>query len=109
MPEAPDAGFGADAATRAAIAASAGESVLTDMMAHLVFTRPLEPDDAHASGHGFGGDRVRADCELAAAIAGLGERYRMVDEALIHGDLHIASVLVAPGRPVVLDYEFART
>ena len=101
--------FGADDATRAAIAASAGESVLTDMMAHLVFTRPLEPDDAHASGHGIGGDRVRADRELAAAIAGLGERYRTADEALIHGDLHIASVLVAAGRPVVLDYEFART
>lgn len=101
--------FGADAATRAAIAASAGESVLTDMMAHLVFTRPFEPDDAHASGHGLGGDRVRADCELAAGIAGLEERYRTADEALIHGDLHIASVLVAPGRPVVLDCEFART
>ncbi len=100
--------FGAEAATRAAISASAGESVLTDMMAHLVFSRPLEPDDAHASGHGLGGDRVRADRELAAAIAGLGERYRTADEALIHGDLHIASVLVAPGRPVVLDYEFAR-
>jgi 5-methylthioribose kinase len=101
--------FGADAAARAAIAASAGESVLTDMMAHLVFTRPFEPDDAHASGHGLGGDRVRADRELAGVIAGLGERYRTADEALIHGDLHIASVLVAPGRPVVLDYEFART
>ncbi|HUD37336.1 MAG TPA: phosphotransferase [Streptosporangiaceae bacterium] len=101
--------FGADAATRAAIAASAGESVLADMMAHLVFTRPFEPDDAHASGQGLGGERVRADRELAAAIAGLGERYLTADGALIHGDLHIASVLVAPGRPVVLDYEFART
>jgi 5-methylthioribose kinase len=101
--------FGADSARRAAIAAPAGESVLTDMMAHLVFTRPLEPDDAHASGHGLGGERVRADRELAAAIGGLGERYRTADEALIHGDLHIASVLVANGAPVVLDYEFART
>lgn len=101
--------FGADAATRAAIAASAGESVLTDMMEHLVFTRPFAPDDAHASGHGIGGERVRADSELTAAVAGLGERYRTAGEALIHGDLHIASVLVAPGRPVVLDYEFGRT
>jgi 5-methylthioribose kinase len=100
--------FGADAAARASIAASAGESVLTEMMAHLVFTRPFEPDDAHASGHGLGGDRVRADRELAVAIAWLGERYRAANDALIHGDLHIASVLVAPGRPVVLDYEFAR-
>jgi 5-methylthioribose kinase len=101
--------FGADAATRAAIAAAAGESVLTGMMAHLVFTRPFEPADAHASGQGLGGDRVRADRELAAAVAGLGERYRTADEALIHGDLHIASVLVATGRPVVIDYEFGRT
>lgn len=101
--------FGASAAALAAIAASAGESVLTPMMAHLVFTRPFEPDDAHASGSGFGQAEVRANGELAAAVALLGERYLASEEALTHGDLHVASVLVAPGRPVVLDYEFART
>jgi 5-methylthioribose kinase len=101
--------FGADAAGLAGISASAGESVLRDMMAHLVFARPFEPDDAHASGLGLGGDRVRDDRLLADEVARLGERYRTAEEALIHGDLHIASVLVAPGRPVVLDYEFART
>ena len=100
--------WGADAARRSALIAGTSGCVLTDMMAHLVFARPFEPDGPHSSGQGTGAEQVLRDTAVIRAIAELERRYRTADDALIHGDLHIASVLIAQAHPVVLDFEFAR-
>ena len=50
---------------------------------------------------------LRADDELVEAAAALRHQFRTRAEALIHGDLHTGSVMVAPDGTRVIDPEFA--
>jgi 5-methylthioribose kinase len=100
--------WGADSARRQTLAAGTHGAVLSDMMAHLVFERPFEAHTPHSSGQGTEAGSLCDDVALRHAFSELEEHYRAMDEALIHGDLHVASVLISPASPVVLDFEFAR-
>jgi 5-methylthioribose kinase len=50
---------------------------------------------------------LRTDTELLEAAAALRHQFRTRAEALIHGDLHTGSVMVAPDGTRVIDPEFA--
>ena len=50
---------------------------------------------------------LRSDAELVEAAAELRHQFRTRAEALIHGDLHTGSVMVAPEGTRVIDPEFA--
>jgi 5-methylthioribose kinase len=51
--------------------------------------------------------RIQRDRLLRTASAQLRFAFQTRDEALIHGDLHTGSILVAPGDTRVIDLEFA--
>jgi 5-methylthioribose kinase len=75
----------------------------------LVFTAPYtdaasnryDPEAADLA------EALRTDRPLRTAAAELRFVFKTRDEALIHGDLHTGSVLVAPGDARVIDLEFA--
>jgi 5-methylthioribose kinase len=50
---------------------------------------------------------LRADAELKAAVARLGQRFLTLQEALLHGDLHTGSIMVSATDTRVIDAEFA--
>ncbi|MBR9857607.1 MAG: S-methyl-5-thioribose kinase [Gammaproteobacteria bacterium] len=51
-------------------------------------------------------EQLWADAELKIKVARLKHDFRTKGEALLHGDLHTGSVMVAPGKLKVIDAEF---
>jgi 5-methylthioribose kinase len=75
----------------------------------LVFTSPYidSPSNRYDDAAAEAAAELRRDRSLRRAAAMLRFRFRTRAEALVHGDLHSGSVLVAPGDARAFDHEFA--
>jgi 5-methylthioribose kinase len=86
-----------------------GYSELCQVTEDLVFTAPFH--DADSNRYDPEADELarslRTDRALGRAVADLKVVFRTRDEALLHGDLHTGSVMIADGDARVIDLEFA--
>jgi 5-methylthioribose kinase len=92
------------------LAAFSGNHALLRITVDLIFTHPYVVNERNRWTTPQLDDVVktlRADAELKAAVARLGYRFLTVHEALLHGDLHIGSVMVTATDTRVIDAEFA--
>jgi len=93
-----------------ALALFAGNQALTRISVDLIFADPYHEAarnrhtspqlDALAA-------ELRGDGHLKIAVARFGQKFLTQTEALLHGDLHSGSVMVAAGDTRVIDPEFA--
>jgi 5-methylthioribose kinase len=94
----------------AAAAAAAENAAMHQLMEQVVYEQPYDGDPRNT----FDPEVVPTVAALArdrayrAGIASLKIAHRTRGEALLHGDLHTGSVMVAPGSVRVIDAEFAR-
>lgn len=86
-----------------------GNSVLCETTEDVVFSGPYRegPLNRLTSGQEALAAELRADGALIAAAARMKYVFRSRAEALIHGDLHTGSIMVAPGDTRVIDAEWS--
>lgn len=98
-----------DPAERKALALRFSNPELCAITEDLVFTSPFtdSPSNKYDEAISDLAAELRRDRPLRRAAARLRFRFRTRAEALIHGDLHSGSVLVAPHDPRAFDVEFA--
>lgn len=97
------------AADRKALATRFSNPELCAISEDLVFTSPYidSPSNRYDEALADAAAKLRRDRPLRRAAAILRFRFKTRGEALIHGDLHSGSVLVAPGDARAFDHEFA--
>jgi 5-methylthioribose kinase len=96
-------------AERKALAARFSNPELCAITEDLVFTSPYvdSPSNRYDDAIADLAQELRRDRPLRRAAAVLRFRFRTRAEALLHGDLHTGSVLVAPSDARAFDHEFA--
>ena len=98
-----------DPADRKALIAQFVNPELCAITEDLVFTAPYhdaESNKIDAAAEELAAE-LRRDRALQMVATQLKWQFRTRGEALLHGDLHTGSVMVAPGDPRVMDPEFA--
>jgi 5-methylthioribose kinase len=100
---------GHDPARIAELRARGENPTMTRLMADVVFAFPYEghPHNSYAPEVGELVDALRSDADHREAVAALRERWSGTQDALVHGDLHTGSVMVAEGSARVIDSEFS--
>jgi len=92
------------------VALFAGNQALTRISIDLIFSDPYLASERnrHTSPHLDAlVHELRRDADLKIAVARFGRKFLTQAEALLHGDLHSGSVMVADGDTRVIDPEFA--
>jgi len=88
----------------------AGNQALTRISVDLIFADPYHASERNHHTSPQLDDIVlelRRDGRLKSAVARFGQKFLTQTEALLHGDLHSGSVMVAAGDTRVIDPEFA--
>jgi len=92
------------------VALFAGNQALTRISIDLIFSDPYLASERNRHTSPQLDELVRelrSDTELKIAVARFGSKFLTQAEALLHGDLHSGSVMVADGDTRVIDPEFA--
>ncbi|SCL17435.1 phosphotransferase [Micromonospora inyonensis] len=102
--------FGRDAEAHARDVARSANPAMDQMMQDVVFDIPFTVDARNSTDPQLTRwrEKVRADEAVLTRVAELRWCYGTRREALLHGDLHTGSVMVAGDQVRVIDGEFAR-
>lgn len=83
--------------------------VMARLMEEVIFRFPYEehPHNSYADQVSTIVDDLREDVHFRDVLAKLRRHWRECSEALIHGDLHTGSIMVAPNSACAIDAEFS--